>query len=335
MNKTVLVVGGAGYIGSHMVLMLIESGYKVVVLDNLSRGFRDAIPEHVTFFQGDLRDRHQLTQCFNQYPIDLVMHFAALAYVGESVQHPADYYTNNVIGTLNLLDVMREFDVNRLVFSSSCAIYGEPDTIPITEEHPKSPINPYGRTKWMMEQAMQDYAHAYGLNSISLRYFNAAGCDEQGRTGERHEPETHLIPLVLREAQRIQQGGKPEQTQLAIFGDDFDTPDGSCVRDYIHVTDLCHAHLLAAQRLLSHPNLGTEAFNLSNNNGYSVKEVITTCQQVTGVQIPYRIQPRRSGDPAVLIGNSIKASMYLNWSPKHIKLFNIVNSAWTWYQNDQ
>lgn len=330
MNKIVLVVGGAGYIGSHMVLMLLESGYRVVVFDNLSRGFRESIPEYVTFFQGDLRDRHQLARCFTQYPIDLVMHFAALAYVGESVQRPADYYANNVIGTLNLLDVMREFGVNKLVFSSSCAIYGEPDTIPITEDHPKNPINPYGRTKWMIEQAMQDYAPVYGLNSISLRYFNAAGCDEQGRTGERHEPETHLIPLVLREAQRIQQGGNPEQTQLAIFGDDFDTPDGSCIRDYIHVTDLCHAHLLAAKRLLSHPNLGAEAFNLSNGNGYSVKEVITACEQVTGLTISYKIHSRRLGDPAALVGSANKAAQTLGWLPKNTHLISIVDSAWRW-----
>jgi UDP-glucose-4-epimerase GalE len=329
MSKTVLVAGGAGYIGSHMALMLRDAGYRVIVFDNLSRGFRDAAGD-AEFFFGDLRDPPNLERCFAQYDIDLVMHFAALAYVGESVQAPAAYYDTNVRGALNLLDAMLVRGVNKLVFSSTCAIYGEPDEIPITEGHGKNPINPYGRTKLMMELAMQDYAYAHGLNSISLRYFNAAGCDTAGRVGERHDPETHLIPLVLREAMRILTGGEPADTQLAVFGEDFDTPDGSCIRDYIHVADLCRAHLLAAERLCDADNASAEAFNLSNGKGYSVKEVITACERVTGMGIPYKAHPRRAGDPAVLVGSSRLAREVLGWNPHYTELTDIVATAWAW-----
>ena len=247
-----LVVGGAGYIGSHMLLALQDAGQDpkdILVFDNLSRGHADACGA-VPLFKGDLRSPNDLQQCFLSFQPDVVMHFGALAYVGESVQEPLLYYQNNVVGSLNLLAAMRDHGVNKLVFSSTCATYGEPHEVPIPETHPQQPINPYGRTKLMIEQALKDYAPAYGLHSISLRYFNAAGADPQGRARERHDPETHLIPLVLQEAARLQAGGNPADTRLEVFGTDFNTPDGSCVRDYIHVEDLCQAHLRAADRLI-------------------------------------------------------------------------------------
>lgn len=235
---SVLVIGGAGYIGSHMVLALQDAGYSVIVFDNLSRGFADAVGS-APLVIGDLRSAADLDACFAAHRFDLVMHFAALAYVGESVNEPELYYQNNVVGALNLLAAMRRHGVNRLVFSSTCATYGEPELVPITESHPQRPINPYGRTKLMIEQALRDYALAYGTQSVSLRYFNAAGCDLHGRAGERHNPETHLIPLVLAEAMRVMHVGDPADTALREVGTDFPTPDGSCVRDYIHVADLC------------------------------------------------------------------------------------------------
>lgn len=329
MNTTVLVVGGAGYIGSHMVLALQDAGYSVVVFDNLSRGFADAAGSaHLVI--GDLRSPGDLDACFAGHRIDLVMHFAALAYVGESVIEPELYYQNNVVGALNLLCAMRKYSVNRLVFSSTCATYGEPDNVPIDEMHPQRPINPYGRSKMMIEQALGDYAVAYGLQNVSLRYFNAAGCDPQGRAGERHEPETHLIPLVLAEALRIKAGGDPAATALRVFGNDFATVDGSCVRDYIHVTDICQAHLLAAQRLLAGETRGAAVFNLANGAGFSVLEVIDTCRVVTGQPITYRFESRRAGDPAVLIGDAQRAAEVLGWQPGITDLKEIIRTAWLW-----
>ncbi len=328
MLRKILVVGGAGYIGSHMVLALQDADYQVVVFDNLSRGFADAVGSGPLVI-GDLRSHADLDACFAAHRIDLVMHFAALAYVGESVTEPELYYQNNVVGALNLLAAMRRHGVNRLVFSSTCATYGEPDHIPITENHPQRPINPYGRTKWMIEQALRDYALAYGTQSVSLRYFNAAGCDAQGRAGERHNPETHLIPLVLAEAMRVKQGGNPAGTALRVFGTDFPTPDGSCVRDYIHVADLCQAHLRAAERLLNVQSQGAEFFNLANGQGFSVLEVIEACRKVTGQPIMYRAESRRAGDPAVLVGDAGLAGAVLGWRAEWTNLHQIINTAWS------
>lgn len=327
-----LLLGGAGYIGSHMVLGLQEAGYKVVVFDNLSRGHADAIGD-VPLVIGDLRSPADLEACFAAHRFDLVMHFAALAYVGESVNEPELYYQNNVAGTLNLLAAMRRHDVSRLVFSSTCATYGEPDYTPIDEAHPQRPINPYGRSKLMIEQTLADYAAAYGLQSVSLRYFNAAGCDPLGRAGERHDPETHLIPLVLAEALRIKNGGDPAATTLKVFGDDFPTPDGSCIRDYIHVADLCQAHLLAAERLLAGRTQCAEFYNLANGKGFSVFEVIEACRQVTGQPIQYQVVSRRPGDPAVLVGEAGEATSLLGWAPWHKNLSGIISDAWVMFRD--
>lgn len=330
--KKILVVGGAGYIGSHMVLALRDAGYFPVVFDNLSRGHFDAVGD-VPLIIGDLRSQSDIDACFTAHSIDLVMHFAALAYVGESVLDPELYYENNVVGTLNLVTVMRRHNINRLVFSSTCATYGEPEVVPITESHAQRPINPYGRSKLMIEQVLGDYAAAYGLQSVSLRYFNAAGCDADGRVGERHDPETHLIPLILAEARRIKNGGSSAQTKLQVFGSNFPTPDGSCVRDYIHVSDLCQAHLLAAQRLLANDVKGIEVYNLANGAGFSVLEMIATCREVTGQPIEFQQMPRRQGDPATLIGDANHARAVLGWVPMHTKLKDIISTAWIWMES--
>jgi len=329
MMKNVLLIGGAGYIGSHMVLVLQEAGYSVVVLDNLSRGFADAVVS-APLVVGDLRSSFDLDACFSARHYDLVMHFAAHAYVTESVSDPELYYQNNVVGSLNLLAAMHKHAVPRLVFSSSCATYGEPENVPITETHPQHPINPYGCTKLMIEQALADYAMAYDIQSVSLRYFNAAGCDPQGRVGERHNPETHLIPLVLAEALRVKQGGDPTATTLKVYGIDFPTPDGSCVRDYIHVSDLCHAHLRAAERLLSGQSQGAECYNLANGSGFSVLDVIAAGREVTEQPIMYQEAPRRAGDPAVLVGDARKALAVLGWQPEITGLREVIGTAWRW-----
>ena len=326
-GKTVLVVGGCGYIGSHMVLALRDAGYPVAVLDNLSRGFADAVGT-APVFVGDIRSATDLDACFSGHDVGLVMHFAALAYVGESVLEPELYYQNNLVGTLNLLAAMRRHGLTRIVFSSTCATYGEPRQLPIPETHPQSPINPYGRTKLMIEQALIDYGTAYGFESVSLRYFNAAGCDPLGRAGERHDPETHLIPLVLDEALRVKRGGDPAESKLTVFGSDFPTPDGSCVRDYIHVADLCRAHLFAAKRLMTSVVRGAEFYNLANGVGFSVLDVIATCRDVTGQPIAYRLAPRRAGDPATLVGDAAKAAQVLGWQPEHRELRDIIETAW-------
>ncbi len=329
MNKKILVVGGAGYIGSHMVLALQDAGFSVTVFDNLSRGFADAVPAGI-LIEGDLLSKDDLKKCFAAKKFDAVIHFAALAYVGESMFEPERYYENNVIGTLNLLSEMRRWNVGNIIFSSSCATYGEPKHIPIKEEHPQSPINPYGHTKYIIEQVLTHYAQAYGLRSVNLRYFNAAGCDSQGRVGERHDPETHLIPLVLAEAQRTRQGGQPEGTGLKVFGSDFDTPDGSCIRDYVHVHDLCTAHLLAMERMFAGVGQGAEFFNLANGDGFSVLEVISVCRKVTGEPILYQQFPRRPGDPAKLVGDARRAGAELGWQPDYTSLAEIVKMAWNW-----
>ena len=330
MNLSVLVVGGAGYIGSHMVKMLKANGYRVTVFDNLSRGFRDAVMTD-DFVQGDLLNVSDLRSLFQSRTFDVAMHFSALCYVGESVQHPLMYYRNNIEGTVNLLNAMKEAGVNKFVFSSSCAVYGVPGAIPITEEQPKSPVNPYGWTKLFVEQILNDSALAYGLRSISLRYFNAAGLDPEGVLGERHDPETHIIPLVLKEALRVQHGGKPEDTTLHVFGDDYDTPDGTCIRDYIHVQDLCAAHMAAMDLLLKEKINGAEAFNLGNGKGFSVKEVIDACRRVTGIDIRYKIADRRPGDPPRLVGSAEKAKKVLKRQPKFTEIDGIIETAWKWF----
>jgi UDP-glucose-4-epimerase GalE len=315
---TVLVVGGAGYIGSHATKALTKAGHRPIVMDNLSRGHRDAVisPD---FEEADLTDLSAVKKVFSRYEIDAVMHFAALTYVGESMEEPERYYHNNVVGCLNLLSAMREAGVDRLIFSSSAAVYGNPKEVPITESHPKDPVNPYGVTKYVMERAMEDYARAYGLRYVSLRYFNAAGADPDGEIGERHDPETHLIPSVLLAAA----GARPE---VVVFGDDYPTPDGTCVRDYIHVTDLIDAHLLALGRLAAGGASG--CFNLGSERGHSVREVIEVARAVTKRTIPVRVGPRRPGDPPVLVASSEAAKTGLGWRPGRTELAGMVSSAW-------
>lgn len=330
MKPSILIVGGAGYIGSHMVQLLLDDGCSVTVFDNLVRGHRDAIGLS-EFIQGDLRRPQDLTRLFEGRTFDVVMHFAALAYVGESVKEPRAYYENNVVGSVNLLAAMLDAGIDKFVFSSTCATYGNPVEIPMSEDHLQNPINPYGRTKLMVENALSDYAGAYGLKSISLRYFNAAGCDPGGRLGEHHDPETHLIPLVLQEAMRVQNGGDPEETALRVFGDDFDTPDGTCIRDYIHVFDLCAAHRAALVRLLNLQTFGAEVFNLGNGQGFSVLEVIEAARRVTGLDIRYRMVGRRNGDPSRLVGSAKKAHEVLCWQPQIPGLEEIIVTAWRWF----
>ena len=317
---TILVVGGAGYIGSHMVKALLAEGYRVVTLDNLSTGYRDAVVGG-EFILGDMNDRALLRAVFADHAISAVMHFASYIQVGESVTAPSKYYENNVTNTLALLDAMMEKNIRRFIFSSSAAVYGNPIRVPSDEDHPKAPINPYGRSKWMVEQILSDYETAYGLKSISLRYFNAAGADPGGQLGERHEPETHLIPLILQAAS----GRRPS---ISIFGNDYDTPDGTCIRDYVHVADLCQAHGLALQRLLQDGASGV--FNLGNGNGFSVMEVIRAAREVTGKDIPLEIKSRREGDPPRLVADSTRAIQELAWRPRFASLSAIIADAWAW-----
>lgn len=322
MNRRILVVGGAGYIGSHMVAMLLEQGYRVVTLDNLCSGHRDAVLGG-EFVAGDLADREMLAQLFAEWRFDAVMHFASHILVGESVQDPAKYYRNNFVNTLNLLDQMLAADCRRFIFSSTAAIFGEPEYSPLDEKHPARPINPYGKSKWMVEQALADYDRAYQLKAVCLRYFNAASADPLGRLGERHDPETHLIPLILRAAS----GRGPA---ITLHGEDYPTPDGTCIRDYIHVHDLCRAHLLALGRLLE--NGDSDAYNLGNGAGFSVREVIDTAGRITGREIPWRSGPRRPGDPARLVADAGKAKQLLGWQPRYTDLEQIVAHAWQWEQ---
>ena len=331
MSHTVLVTGGAGYIGSHMVRMLDQKGYQVVVYDNLQRGNADAVLAG-TLVEGDLHDTDRLSTLFDNHSIDAVMHFAALAYVGESVHEPGMYYRNNVTGTQCLVDTMLKHDVKRLVFSSTCATYGVPESLPITEQTPQNPINPYGQSKLMVEQILKDYAVAHELRSIALRYFNAAGCSEDTLIGERHDPETHLLPLILFEALRVLDGGDPSDTSLLVFGDDFDTRDGTCIRDYIHVNDLCSAHIKAFERMLATPEAGAEQFNLGINNGYTVLEAIDICSKVTGVDLQYKMAPRRAGDPPELVADASMAMSQLNWRPELSELNHSIEHAWKWFQ---
>jgi UDP-glucose 4-epimerase len=316
----ILVVGGAGYIGSHMVKMLLEQGHAVVTFDNLSSGFRDAVLGG-EFVKGDLADKARLEEVFATHRPDAVMHFASCIQVGESVRQPGKYYQNNVTNTLNLLDAMVKHDVEYFIFSSTAAIFGEPEYVPIDPSHPKNPVNPYGRTKWMVEQILNDYDDAYGLKSVCLRYFNAAGADPSGLLGERHEPETHLIPLVL-------QALSGRREAITVFGRDYNTPDGTCVRDYIHVVDLCTAHLLALQRLMA-TGL-SRRYNLGNESGYTVQEVIDAAERVTGCMVRVAEGARRAGDPAMLVADATLAREELGWLPIYSDLDTIIAHAWQW-----
>ncbi len=321
-NRTVLVTGGAGYIGAHTCKLLAQRGLKPVCFDNLVYGHRDAV-QWGPFEEGDLADSSRLTEVIREYRPQAVVHFAAFTYVGESVEDPGKYYRNNVAGTLNLLEVMRDQSIQRIVFSSTCATYGEPQRIPLTEDHPQSPINPYGSSKLMIERMLGDFEVAHGIRSAALRYFNAAGADPQAQIGEDHDPETHLIPLVLDVAL-----GRREE--IAVFGEDYDTPDGTCVRDYIHVTDLADAHL----RALDHLQTGRTSLrlNLGNGQGYSVREVIEIAERVTGRSIRTRVAERRPGDPPRLVGDASLARETLGWAPRYPALETIVEHAWTWHR---
>ena len=325
---SVLITGGAGYIGSHCVNQLMNQGHKVVVLDDLSTGHKELI-QTPHFVNASTADSDAVKKALHDYNIDAVMHFAAFAYVGESVTDPAKYYRNNVAGTQALLDAMRTEGVKRFIFSSTCASYGNPQYVPIDESHPQAPINPYGHSKLMVEQILKDYATAYGMQSVVFRYFNAAGADPGGKIGEWHEPETHLIPLILDVA-----AGRRES--ISILGTDYDTPDGTCLRDYIHVNDIAQAHLLGLKYLLKKfPVTGPgtfEAFNIGTGNGYSVREVIKACESVTGKSVNVVEAPRRPGDPPCLVAKADHIKEQLGWSPEYTNLEAIVETAWAWTQ---
>jgi UDP-glucose 4-epimerase len=321
--RKVLVCGGAGYIGSHMVKMLHHNGYEVVTFDNLSTGHRHAV-KWGQFVQGDLLNPDDLEALFQAHKFDSVMHFSARSLVAESMENPALYYRNNVIGTLNLLEQMRTSSVKKLIFSSTAATYGNPVSDRIDETHPQVPINPYGQSKLMVEQALRDYSRAYGIDSVSLRYFNAAGCDRDGELGEEHSPETHLIPNILRAA------AGEKGYALKIFGDDYATPDGTCIRDYIHVEDLCHAHIKALE-YLSH-NRGAHAFNLGNGSGFSILQILESAQRIVGREIPYTVDGRRPGDPAILVAEAGRAMKALQWRPGYTSIDTIVETVWEWFQ---
>ena len=323
-NDKILVVGGAGYIGSHMVKDLLDAGYHVITLDDLSTGHRELLPGG-EFVEGGLGDAVLLDKLFSTHKISAVMHFAAFSLVGESVEKPLKYYRNNMAATAELLDSMIRHSVKRFIFSSTAAVYGEPVDIPITESHPCTPTNPYGESKIAVDRMLKDCDSAYGLKYISLRYFNAAGADRSGEIGERHRNETHLIPLVLEVA-----AGRREN--IKIFGTNYPTPDGTCIRDYIHVSDLSGAHLLALDSLLSGGD--SAVYNLGNNRGYSVREVIELSRKVTGKPIPAIEADKRPGDPAILIASSDKIKKNLGWKPVYEDLETIIKTAWKWHQRE-
>lgn len=317
----ILVTGGAGYIGSHTVKLLLENGWEVVVYDSMELGHPEAVVGG-TIVQGDLLDRDTLSHTFDKFPIDAVIHFAAYASVGDSVAHPDKYFANNIGGGLNLVNAMRAHGVDKIIFSSSAATYGEPLHVPIEETHPQNPTNPYGETKLIFEKILKWYDVAYGIRSVSLRYFNAAGADPDGRIGEDHDPEEHLIPIVLQTA-------LGQRESVKVFGTDWDTPDRTCVRDYIHVTDLADAHLLALRALEN--GARTTAYNLGNGDRHSVKQVIETAEQVLGRKIPWEPAPRRPGDPARLVASSKKLRQELGWKPRYPELHTIIETAWRWH----
>ena len=319
----ILVTGGAGYIGSHFVKYLIERGKEVLVIDNLSRGHREAVNGKAKFEQADILDYDALTAVLKKYEIEAVVHFAAFAYVGESVEKPEMYYRNNVVGSFNLIKAVNERGIKKFVFSSTCSLYGNPYKVPISEDEPTKPINPYAQTKLMIEKMLHDFDAAYGLKYVALRYFNAAGADFEGKIGESHEPESHLIPIVLEAAL-----GKREK--ISVFGDDYETGDGTCIRDYIHIYDLADAHLKALEYLESYKQ--SDVFNLGTGAGYSVKEIIKTAEKVTGTYLKQEISKRRAGDPAILVADNQKAKKILKWVPKY-NLEEIIESAWNWHKN--
>jgi UDP-glucose 4-epimerase len=323
-KPTTLVIGGAGYIGSHMVLDLLRAGYPVVTLDNLSRGHRELVAGG-EFVQGDLGDSATLDKVFSTYPIKAVMHFAAWSLVGESVEQPLAYYRNNVADTVTLLEAMQRHAIRHFIFSSTAAVYGEPQQTPIAESHPCTPTNPYGATKLAVERLLADVSAASDLTCSILRYFNAAGADAAGAIGERHRPETHLIPLILQVA-------TGEREAIRIFGEDYPTPDGTCLRDYIHVSDLTQAHLLALEALLRGGS--NTIYNLGNSSGFSVRQVIDAASAITGHPIPARLAARRPGDPAVLIADSGRIRSELGWKPRYERLDDIIRTAWAWHQKE-
>jgi len=318
----VLVTGGAGYIGSHVVQELVRSGYKPVVYDNFSTGHASSVSEDVQLIEGDIHDMNFLKHVMGEYEIDAVMHFASSSLVGESMENPGRYYYNNVAGSLGVLDAMRGAGVDIIIFSSSAAVYGEPDKCPIAEDAKLAPTNVYGRTKLIVEGMLSDYSLAYDLRYVSLRYFNAAGAAPQGNIGEDHNPESHLIPLVLKTAQGI-------HGSVAIFGTDYNTPDGTCIRDYIHVCDLAKAHVLALKHLYN--GGGSKVYNLGSEQGFSVREIISTVKKVTGKDFAVDEQGRRAGDPAVLLASSAKIKKELKWEPQLSKIEDIVETAWRWH----
>lgn len=318
----ILIVGGAGYIGSHVNKLLSKNGIETIVYDSLVAGHADFAKWGV-FQQGDLGDIEDIRKVFRTYQIDAVMHFAAFAYVGESVIDPQKYYLNNVRNTLNLLQVMLETGVKHFIFSSSCATYGDTVEMPITEEQPQNPINPYGRSKLIIENILQDYSRSFDLHFVSLRYFNAAGADPDAEIGEWHSPETHLIPLILDAAMGIRE-------HIKIFGNDYNTPDGTCIRDYIHVNDIAAAHVLALDYLRSGGK--SDSFNLGNGNGYSVNEVVNISKAVTGLPFVTIDEARRAGDPPILVGSAKKAESILQWVPNYKSLESIIETAWNWHK---
>jgi len=317
----ILVTGGAGYIGSVAVEDLSKRGERVVVLDNLVYGHRQAVGENITFYEGEIGDQELVEKIVRENEIDACMHFSAFAYVGESVEKPQKYYENNFIQTVKLLDVLIRAGVKKFIFSSTCATYGEPQYVPIDENHPQNPVNPYGWSKFMVERVLADYDHAYDLRFVALRYFNACGASE--KCGEHHDPETHLIPLILFAAQG-------RRDAISIFGEDYPTPDGTAIRDYIHISDLSQAHLLALDYLRGGGK--SEFINLGNGGGYSVKEVVDAARRVTGKTIEAQIAPRRAGDPSRLVANAAKAHEVLGWNPQFPEIEKIIESAWAWHE---
>lgn len=321
--EKILVSGGAGYIGSHVVKDLIKKGYDVIVIDNLEKGHKSAVKSN-HFYKVDLRDKKSLEEIFENFKIKGVLHFAAASLVGESMVNPGKYYENNILGGLNLLECMVKYNVNIFIFSSTAGVYGEPKIIPIPEEHPTIPTNVYGSSKLMFEEILKWYNKIFGVRYISLRYFNAAGCDLEGDLGEDHRPETHLIPLVLKTA-------LGQRDYVEIYGTDYPTPDGTCIRDYIHISDLSSAHILALEALLAGKD--SDIYNLGNSQGFSVREVIRTAEKVVGRKIPVKEVGRRPGDPAILIASSEKIKKDLGWNPKYTDLEDIIRSAWKWFKN--
>jgi len=329
MNKTVLICGGAGYIGSHVVRKLVDESYQIVIIDDLSTGHEESVPEGISFIKGSIGNYQLLNEIFVNYEVEVVIHLCANAYVGESIVNPRKYYSNNISNGLVLLGAMIDHDIKSMIFSSSCMVYGLPERIPIDEVCRIKPINPYGRTKAMFEEIMSDFSQAYGLSYCSLRYFNAAGASLTGGIGEDHDPETHLIPLLLKQALRNKSAENTKDI-FTVFGGDYDTPDGTCIRDYIHVEDIAQAHYQAIKYLEN--GSCSVSVNLSNEKGISVLEILQMCQEITGHKIQYTIGPRRAGDPHELIGSPKKALEILDWRPKFSGIRHIIESAWKWHQ---